>query len=235
MKLLNEIIKHDNAIHASIHKKDKKIKEDYSPSDETINSHLDKIKKDNEGTQAEHESLSKHYTLEGHQNSHHLRNYTDGSYSINSHLWKQHKGKPSTKTELHDAESVPHIDKILDSYKTPNKMKVYSGTIHDPQKAKDENNIVHHPAYLSTSIKRTTAEGFADIQKGQKKHVLSISVPKGSKGMYIGDHSFNKDEREFLLPRNSKLKHIKTDVHEEEHPIYGKINMHVHHMELLKS
>ena len=93
--------------------------------------------------------------------------------------------------------------------------------------------IVHHPAYLSASLGYRVARGFSQTGEKGDRHVLAINIPKGSHGAYIGEHSFSSDEKEFLLPRGSNLKYNKTEESKYEHPSFGMLKVHTHHMDLV--
>ena len=235
MKKLKDIIENDNCIHASIHLNNNSIKEAY-----TVNDFLGDRKKEREESQPLHEELSKHYDLDKYfHEKHHLKEYSDDSSGVNNYLWKKHKKEKMDDEEKSFKEDVPHLDKALSTFRTHKDFTVHSGVIYNPIDKKNKEGVVHHPAYLSTSLERGRASAFSDLKKGNVRHVISIKIPKGSKGAYIGDHSYNQDEREFLIPRGANLKHIKTEVREENHPIYGKgdekLEVHYHHMKWLNN
>jgi len=133
------------------------------------------------------------------------------------------------------------LDAAINLHKTPHKLAVWSGTGIDPREHMNSEGIVHHPAYLSTSLSPYIAKGFA-INSRQYKlegnelhtHLMKIHVPKGHPGAYVA-HLKNPDEKEFILPRNTKLKHIKTDTEQESFG-YGsrKYFTHVHHMKVVE-
>lgn len=170
-----------------------------------------------------HNTLTKHYKFSSAEKNV-LKRYSDESYSLNSYHWaKQKQGKNfSVKKRENDSEI---LDAIVDHYKTPQAMTLWSGIKKAPKEIK-EGGIYHHPAYLSTSIKPKVAFQFADGHKHGNNnsiydpktgkstyhtHVLKINIPQGHAGAYIGENSLEASEHEFLLPRGMKLhinKHI---------------------------
>jgi hypothetical protein len=119
------------------------------------------------------------------------------------------------------------MDSGMERHKTPHKLTVYSGIKYDPGEKMDKNKIVHHPSYLSTSLDKFTAKGFSNCTTN--KHVLKIHVPKGHPGAYVDHFSENPGEKEFILPRNTKLKYRGTQVIGDRK---GKILEHT--MEIVK-
>jgi hypothetical protein len=236
VKHLNEIIKKekDNAIHASIHSSNKKINEEENLKN-TVKGYLDDKEKEKNATQPLHDELSKHYKIDQHFDiSRPIKDYTDDSYGVNNHLWKRHKKLKMNEEEKSYKQNIPKLDEAMERFKTPKSFTVHSGINYDPTETKNSENVVHHPAYLSTSIRKDTAMGFGDLQKGNIKHILSINVPKGHKGVYVGDHSELPGEREFILPRGTNLKHEKTTIEKHKHLIYKDgIEIHTHHMSIV--
>ena len=161
----------------------------------------------------------------------HVEKYQEDSYLVNNHHWETHKGNLSTYTPAildNVEETSKHMDNVINKSKTPHKLVVYSGTCHDPREIKSENNIFHHPAYLSTSLNENFASGRGEDLSFKNTHMLKIHVPKDHPGAYIpsisSDKLANETEREFTLPRHTNLKYIKTTKD-------GKIN--IHHMKVV--
>ena len=186
-----------------------------------------------------HKEISPHYKFNKDEKQY-LNNYSLGS-SINSYLWDKHKGtvvkdRNSKNNDLYTKK----MDEVIKNHKTPRDFTVYSGTKHDPTKLKNSEGIVHHPAYISTSLKKDTAIDFAsnhqthDEEGNIHNHILKIHVPKGHSGAYIANISKMKGEKEFLLPRGLNMKI--TGYHNEKYPRgnSGKNNIyHIHHMEIV--
>ncbi len=195
----------------------------------TVKDWEDHVTKEKEEINPLHEKLSNHYNFpEGNNQYKNLREYTDNSFFINKDLWDAHNNNGFLNRQETNLDINPtHLNSALNKHKTPQSMTVYSGTVHDPKKTHQEGDIFHHPAYLSTSIRKSVGLGFA------QSHMLQIHVPKGSRGAYVGHISHTPDEHEFIIPAASNLKYKGT--HEEIHPNpYGsprKIN--IHHMELV--
>lgn len=66
--------------------------------------------------------------------------------------------------------------------------------------------VVTDPGYISTSLKRSTGEGF---QSGDE-HLFKIEIPQGQPAAYIGIRG--SGEAEMLLPRNSLFLHMGDEV-----------------------
>lgn len=110
-------------------------------------------------------------------------------------------GEP-TKT-LH----LDHLDDAIKQNKLNKSLTTYSGISFDPRHIMDERHVLHLPAYTSSSTERRFANMYAFPINSKNKHILKITHPKGSTGLYIGD---NEDlspfyQREHLSPRNMKL------------------------------
>jgi hypothetical protein len=128
-------------------------------------------------------------------------------------------------------------------------MIVHSGLHQSPEFAiKDhpghEGKMIH-PGFLSTSTDFHQAKEFAhtdrDSVHGPKPthheggtwrtdptgygHMMSIHVPKGHPGAYVSDHSAHDYEREFVLPRNTKLRVNKTPTIHKAHKV---VQWHAH-------
>ena len=172
-----------------------------------------------------------------HYNS--LRDYSENSFPLNSYHWegpKRWKGRYGGGAYPEDFDHMKNetknMDDVLKNHKTTKDITVYSGTFHNPKKRKNQEGIVRHPAYLSTSISKHVGKMFAEIHEDKgHSHILQIHVPAGSHGVYAGGLEFN-NEREFILPRNTKMRYLNT---ETEHKSYeGKpYKFHTHHMEVI--
>ena len=159
-----------------------------------------------------HNSLSSHYKY----NDSHIetiKKYTGGG--TNRH---EPNGSEILNKELHEKrgklgnsslnEFKTHVDKLVKHHKTPHDMHVYTGVAehHEITKmAKDGNDNIklHHHGFTSTSINKKVAEQFA--HQNLSRHIIKIHVPKGHHGAYVSHHSKNGYEKEFILPRGTRL------------------------------
>ncbi len=193
--------------------------------------------------------IKKHYDKKYENNINENENksiteYQNESREINSYHWDKHKNPSETfplKGKDHGENMENHtknIDSVINKAKTPNKLTLYSGTIHDPREIKNNEGIVHHPAYLSTSVNenyaRLRAHSLSRRNETSESHLLKIHVPKDHPGMYFpsatpDDIHTNETEMEFTLPRKTNLKHIKTT---QETSSFGK-KINVHHMKVV--
>jgi len=192
-----------------------------------------------------HAKLISHYTGYNADENAYMRDYTGASHGINNFHWKQHKGE-----EVSLVSKVPYeirsqyIDSALAKHKTPMKLTVFSGVKGDPREKMNSEGVVHHPAYLSTSLNKRTGKDFGydgeesgGVSGGTQygvHHVLKIKVPRGHPGAYVDDFSKNKGEHEFILPRGMNLRHIRTQTFQthNENQNYTEI-IHEHHMEIV--
>lgn len=154
--------------------------------------------KDNDGA-AVHERILQHYTA-------------SGASRLNSALYRQKTLENIKDRDPSIAEDIVDLDNALHKHRTPHDMHVYSGIEFNPKRLGhqgDQSGIykVHLPAYTSASLHPKIAEYFGkrhDSNDGAI-NIVKIHVPKGSRGAYIDHISLNQGEREFVLPRGSKL------------------------------
>ena len=185
-----------------------------------------------------HDSLSPHYQGFTSSHLHHLKYYQKDSLDLNSFLWNKHKDNEDFKNlDSRDSANwesdAASMDSAVHQHKTPSKLVVWSGTRHDPRQLKNEQGVVHHPAFLSTSLNTTVARNFAPpMNQGDgtnHQHILKIHVPKGHPGAYVANIS-RYGEKEFILPRGTNLQHIKS---EEVPTEVEHIKRFIHHMRVV--
>lgn len=108
-----------------------------------------------------------------------------------------------TEDTFAEDETFHHLDKALEekSKPLPEDTHVYSGVGSwklDDHKVGD---VIHTPAYTSTTIHAPKARAFSYVS------VLHFHLPKGSThGAYIAGYSQHAGEKEFLLKRDQKWK-----------------------------
>jgi hypothetical protein len=185
--------------------------------------------------------LRKHYKYPKITGDEHkaIRRYQGTSLNVNHYLWEKHKGiethnikHPITGDKFDNDrigdldERIRHLDNTMKQHGTPSKLTVYSGTIHDPREHMNKEGIVHHSAYLSTSVDQKVAHSMAlekadygnkygEVENINKTaHVLKIHIPKGHPSIYCPgvdtQSSLTTEEKELVLPRGSNLKYMKT-------------------------
>jgi hypothetical protein len=145
-----------------------------------------------------------------------VRNYQDGSSTINRGLIKGSlKGTPTAQ------EHDKHLSHAINRHSEPTSRHthVYHGfnptsgkstkiDVTKLPKHKNGHHVLNNPAYLSASLSRSSALGFG-------KHLLKIHVPKGSKvGVTQSNHY--KHEKEVILHKNHSL-HIHPKPTKVEH------------------
>jgi hypothetical protein len=146
-----------------------------------------------------------------------IRHYTDLSRPLSRELYKHHANGTEIP-EFVDVHHIPTLDKIV-SKKLPKNITLYSGIRHDPRTTMSGDDTMHIPAYMSTSTKYGIAQKFADrqaarkdvfdthgVSKAESAHILEINAKKGQFASNISKKSLERDESEYLLPRNTILK-----------------------------
>jgi len=188
-----------------------------------------------------HEDLIAHYNKRfepDHLKS--IKDYVSGSRKLNDYQWR--KTKRSTVNNNILEKKSTRLDSVLNNNKTPKKFVVWSGTKHDPREKKNNEGIVNHPAYLSTSLDEHVAGRFAfrnetiDNKKREThQHLLKIKIPKGHPGAYVARTGNGMEhEKEFILPRGTNLRYLKTDTTTVPRASYRFAkHIHVHHMEVV--
>lgn len=156
-----------------------------------------------------------------------IQHYTSSSFGMNRELIQVAAGHGSRHTSsekdpqsykdaaarnkaAHD-KHVANIDRHIHNSPLEHDLHVYHGTdrFHPGREAaKNKDNKIHLPAYTSTSIHKDIARGFSvsgdDNDNGH--HVIHIHLKKGQKAAYVGNNSTMAEEKEAILPRNTKLK-----------------------------
>lgn len=140
-----------------------------------------------------------------------LVHYTGSGYSsLNEALYE---GMAVPDAEGYINEMDKHVSNGIKKVKsTSEEISVFSGLkVKDPRELIGEDGIFNVPAYMSTSLKLDKAEDFASSVPGilsnhSVKHILKISIPKGSKLAYVQNISNYKSEEECIIHKNAKIK-----------------------------
>ena len=184
----------------------------YTRESYSINSHL--LEKASDGKSALQKSVEQTKKLSNEPSN---SDYDRAFYKDSHNMFKK---------KLRDTnEKIKHIDGFLKDQKLPHDLHVYHGTEgFDPGKlaSKHPKRLIKSAAYMSTSIKKHIAAGFAGSTTGtpdgvggftsangynnKNKHILHIHLKKGQRAAYLGSHSNFHEEHEALLPRNTTLK-----------------------------
>lgn len=151
--------------------------------------------------------------------------YTGTGYAdLNNDLYHGRKHRDQTTQEIDDrlAHHFKHTAIPLDR-----QMVVHAG-LKPPaantleKRLHETDGVINVPAYLSTSLRPTIANSFADggaISKRKnpdvdERHHLRIHLPAGYKqGHYIEPHTDNMGEFEYLLNKGQKFKIVGHDIH----------------------
>lgn len=139
-----------------------------------------------------------------------------GSKYVNDHLINAHKMKKQPKKEFSFGDDpdyqkvlqLDHLDDALNKNKLEKQLTTYSGIGFHPKSLMKEDNLLHLPAYTSSSTNRAVSLMYAKPDNDGIRHIMEIKHPKGSNGLYLGD---NEDftpfmQKEHIMPRNSTIK-----------------------------
>jgi len=146
-----------------------------------------------------------------------LDGYTNGTYdAVNSLLYGVSE-EPEWRQELLLAD-IKLIDSAMDKWEQKDNIIVYRGARakrYEGWAVGDERTI---PAFVSTSVSKREAQRFCKYaeKEGDTPIMIEIYVPKGARGIYIGENSAYPDQKnaeflkegEFLLGRGSKYRVI---------------------------
>jgi hypothetical protein len=156
-----------------------------------------------------------------------IRTYTDDSITLNKKLVSR---KPlNTDEEWH----VKHLDAVANE-PAPEHHHLYSGLgrnrIQKIKEAAKNGNEITLPAYTSLSTSKIIARQFAGHhnyqdehgniipRKDRESHYISLHVKKGQKAGHIANDSEHPDEKESILPRNTRIKiHPTPSIHPDRH------------------
>lgn len=148
----------------------------------------------------------------------HVYRYTASSTPLNKMLYAAHKNNTQhpMSFEISGRHNFTHDLHGIDAAVSRNKLKyeltTYSGISWHPHDKMDADNIVHLPAYTSTSTNKTIAHNFAKMHKTHRDvpvHVLKIRHPEGSSGMFTHNDttiSHFELEDEYIMPRKSTIR-----------------------------
>jgi len=140
-----------------------------------------------------------------------LDGYTNGTYdSANLLLYGESK-EPEWKQEFIRMD-IGLIDSAMDKWEQKDNITVYRGARAKHYKDWAAGDVRTIPAFVSTSVLENQAQRFCKyaLKDGDTPIMVEIIVPKGARGIYIGDNTAwsVRKEGEFLLKRDSKYKVI---------------------------
>lgn len=145
-----------------------------------------------------------------------VKYYGNSSHGINQALIQAHKN--GTKLQLMNTVSneirAAHrglANLLHDAPELKHPMRVYTGIgpqfdiLKERERGKD---IVHFPAFTSTSLNPSEAMRFAySLKNKHLPEIVAIDLPAGSyHGLYIGNHSDHPEEQEFLLQHGKNIR-----------------------------
>lgn len=169
-----------------------------------------------------------HYAVDAYLTGGLASGHETGSKHVNNHLIEAHKNgvEPDKHFSFGESEDdnekhlhIDHLDDAIKQNKLTKPLTTYSGIGFHPGHLMGDGNKIHLPAYTSSSTNRGVAVLYAK-KTGGVHHVLKITHPKGSTGLYVGD---NEDlspfaQKEHIAPRNMTLTVNKTpEVHQDSY------------------
>lgn len=169
-----------------------------------------------------HQNLAKHYNNYDEYQEGAIKDYTTDSKKINSYHWDRREENTSPRNKDTSMENkTQDMDAATDQHRTPHKLTVYSGVKNDIRDNLDNSSTFKHPAYLSTSLNKHEAKFFSNIIPNKntgnlESHILKINVPKDHPGAYVEHKSINQGEKEFILPRNTRLNYKGSTTYKKE-------------------
>ena len=99
--------------------------------------------------------------------------------------------------------SSPLGDTAIEKFTLDRSILVYKGTDAEFYKNLRVGDIFKNPIYFSTSLNQNIAEKFAGLNS--QPFLIELRVPKGAKGLYIGDNTeYINNQMEYLIKRSSK-------------------------------
>lgn len=171
------------------------------------------------------------------------QDYADDGYHDKTVENLKHGDDPHTHQFFHVINALDDLTRDHTVSGTPKDLTLYHGVHHSTISAlhNSDHDMVHMPAYTSTSLNPQTAKTFAynhsktvrDFSTGKAKsvgHILRIKYPQGSHGAYIAHHSDQPNEREFIIPRGVTMK-INKDPALSFHDQETNTTFHVHDAE----
>ena len=175
--------------------------------------------------------------------------YTRGSSNLNRNLYEhkmEDKVVPKEVKGDFDTHNIKSLDAAVEKHSLKHDLHVYSGVHFHPGRSSGMSGHIQLPAYTSSSISKSVASHFAHSagysnpkeltsnKDGEniKGHILHLHLKPGQKGAYIAPHSEYEEEREYTLPRNTRIKiNQKPTVHIDEdenryHVWHGEVVPH---------
>jgi hypothetical protein len=172
---------------------------------------LDRSQKFVTEVQAASKGLGKEYSMYESSHIKAINAYTKNSMDgVNEKLTKGSRLTPDNR------KGMMTLDEATYAHTTPHALTLWSGISPEHADKVMQNEQVHHPAYLSTSLSPHVAAAFTRFKAdergdGIEGHMLKILVPHGHPGAFIGHVSMVHNEKgemgehEFILPRGTVL------------------------------
>lgn len=143
--------------------------------------------------------------------------HSSGSFDINHALWNARKAGLEPPEKIVRPDGDVHL-KSIDDTMTRNRFKhgivSYHGIGFHPAEEMESKSILHLPAYSNGTLNKAIAIRYANANQSvrglEHAHVLEISHPAGSTGLYVGNNEF--EDNELMFPRNITL-HLDKEPH----------------------
>lgn len=192
---------------------------EYNDKAEAYSGYYNVDTKRHEALDAASDKLTKHYDPNSYSTAEldHVRRYTHFASNVNHRIL-------NNTTIPEDAQHIHHLNSAILKHPIPDDMVVYSGTNKTHATTIKDNDVVHHPAFVSTSLSLWRAAKFANDKEGD---LMAIHLPKGHPGLYAEHMSHMPTERELILPKGL---HFKIDHSRRERLYYNSKPLTIHHV-----
>ena len=127
----------------------------------------------------------------------------DGYEHINTYLYSENKNSALIQ------DKINQIDSAMDKFSLDKDIIVYRGTAYQYYTDWEVGGVKKIDAYLSSAVTKEKAQAFYDSIANEKEKpvMMEISVPKGTKGIYVGDNNtVYGSEDELILGRGLTYK-----------------------------
>ncbi len=165
-----------------------------------------------------------------------LQLYTYTSSGLNKHLIRKFKGEKLKDNTVDDKtygdrDKVIHKELIKKEGNLKHSLVVHSGVGEEMAKhlmSSRKGDIVHTPAYTSTSVDPHIAHNF--VHNTANAHIMHFHLPKGHVGSrYVENITAASGEHEVVLNRGTNWKKVGYHKSEYKRDLHSKFTVHNHH------
>ena len=149
-----------------------------------------------------------------------IKNYTGvGFKEINEYLENGTTLYDVYNNDIGIQNDITNIENAINKNTIDDNIIVFKGTSNELWNEYKIGEEVEMPVFNSTSLNEKIAHRFAKHYsfQGKEKAILEIRVPKGTKGVSIGDFYATQNEQEILLNKNTKYRIIDKKIIDPSH------------------